>query len=157
MLPSKICRQILLNKSHVNLAKYSVQTVKLPKQHEWNRAIASAERLVGFPTSAIHLKTLFSEDANVTEHVRKLMGSDHPVLKSFKRLIIQGGQVSLIFCIVSYHFKRSLLSEQCSSTRSDDVTYGQSAKRPIPKRFKIRRIRRDHRCTDQATQIGRNR
>ena len=94
MLPSKLCRQILLNKSHVNLAKYSVQTVKLPKQHEWNRAIASAERLVGFPTSAIHLKTLFSEDANVTEHVRKLMGSDHPVLKSFKRLIIQGGQVS---------------------------------------------------------------
>ena len=94
MLPSKLCRQILLHKSHVNLAKYSVQTVKLPKQHEWNRAIASAERLVGFPTSAIHLKTLFSEDANVTEHVRKLMGSDHPVLKSFKRLIIQGGQVS---------------------------------------------------------------
>ena len=95
MLPSRILRHITRSQNNVNFAAcYSVQTVKLPKQHEWNRAIASAERLVGFPTSAYHLKTLFSEDANVTEHVRKLMGSDHPVLKSFKRLIIQGGQVT---------------------------------------------------------------
>ena len=91
MLPSRILSQITRQNLQFT-SGYSVQTVKLPKQHEWNRAIASAERLVGFPTSAYHLKTLFSEDANVTEHVRKLMGSDHPVLKSFKRLIIQGGQ-----------------------------------------------------------------
>lgn len=81
-------------KSHSN----KIQTVKLPKQHEWNRAMASAEKVVGFPTSMIHMKTLMNDDVtSMTDHMRKLMGSDHPVLKAIKRLIVSGGQVCLLF------------------------------------------------------------
>ena len=87
-----------------------VQTIKLPKQHEWNRAVSHAEKLVGFPSSAFHLQTLMSDDVTgITEHMRKLMGSDHPVLKSLKRLVIHGGQVC-INCINSFnlHYVLSL-------------------------------------------------
>ena len=94
MLPSKLFRTIFVQ-NHLNLSKYSVQTVKLPKQHEWNRAVASAEKMVGFPTSLLNLQSLMMNDdvTGMTEHMRKLMGSDHPVLKSMKRLVIHGGQV----------------------------------------------------------------
>lgn len=67
-------------------------TVKLPRQHEWNRAVKNAEKMVGFPTSMVNLQSLMHDDVSLTDHIRKLMGSDHPVLKSLKRLIIHGGQ-----------------------------------------------------------------
>ena len=74
----------------------NVQTIKLPKQHEWNRAVSRAEKLVGFPTSAFH--EFMRDDAmNMQDHMKKLMGSGHPVLKSLKRLIVHGGQVSCQF------------------------------------------------------------
>jgi len=93
MIPSSrlILRQI--SKHSISANCYSVQSVKLPKQHEWNRAVASAEKMVGFPTSLLNLQSLMNDDVTgMTEHMRKLMGSDHPVLKSMKRLVIHGGQ-----------------------------------------------------------------
>ena len=90
-------RQIwpVLHKNYVKMSSYSgVQAIKLPKQHEWNRAVSHAEKLVGFPTSSFHLQALMNDDVTgMTEHMRKLMGSDHPILKSLKRLVIHGGQV----------------------------------------------------------------
>ena len=44
--------------------------VPLPRQHDWNRAVASAEKLVGFPTSAIHLRKLLTDDVTgMTNHL----------------------------------------------------------------------------------------
>ena len=97
MIPSSrlLLRQIYKQTVSVN-SSYSVQTVKLPKQHEWNRAVASAEKMVGFPTSIFNMQSLMNDDVTgMTDHMRKLMGSDHPVLKSMKRLVIHGGQVIL--------------------------------------------------------------
>jgi len=94
MIPSSrlLIRQIYKQTVSVN-SSYSVQTVKLPKQHEWNRAVASAEKMVGFPTSIFNMQSLMNDDVTgMTDHMRKLMGSDHPVLKSMKRLVIHGGQ-----------------------------------------------------------------
>lgn len=86
---SFLLRQVLTHRSNF----LSTQaTVKLPRQHEWNRAVKNAEKLVGFPTSMVNLQSLMHDDVSLTDHVRKLMGSDHPVLKSLKRLIIHGGQ-----------------------------------------------------------------
>ena len=52
------------------------------------RAIAHAEKLVGFPTSVFHLQSLMTDDVtSMTSHLRKLMTSDHPILKTVKRLI----------------------------------------------------------------------
>ena len=70
--------------------------VPLPRQHEWNRAVVSAENLVGFPTSAIQLRSLFSDEVtSMSGHMKKLMGSDHPILKTLKRLIHHGGKTNV--------------------------------------------------------------
>ena len=62
--------------------------VPLPRQHEWNRAVVSAENLVGFPTSAIQLRSLFNDEVtSMSGHLKKLMGSDHPILKTLKGLV----------------------------------------------------------------------
>ena len=67
----------------------------LPRQHEWNRTVASAEKLVGFPTSAVQLTALLNDDVtSMTQHLRKLMGSDHPILRTIKRLVHHGGKTN---------------------------------------------------------------
>jgi len=61
------------------------------KLSAWNRAVSDAEKLVGYPTSLMSLRTLMSDDlSNMAVHFRKLIGSDHPVLKTAKRLIYHG-------------------------------------------------------------------
>ena len=64
------------------------QQIQFPKPHAWNRAVSDAEKLVGFPTSLLSLQSLMNDDVtSVASHVRKLMGSDHPILRTLKRLI----------------------------------------------------------------------
>ena len=46
--------------SRINLV--IITSNKLPKQHEWNRAVASAEKMVGFPTSLLNLQSLMNDD-----------------------------------------------------------------------------------------------
>lgn len=61
-------------------------TVKpVQKQHDWNRAVSEAEKIVGYPTSFLSLRWLLSDEiANVALHLRKLVGSNHPLLKTAK-------------------------------------------------------------------------
>ncbi len=93
MLPQRTLVKLRQNACCLQSLSYSVQTIKMPRQHEWNRAVKSAEKIVGYPTSMLNLQSLMSDDVtNITDHVQKLMGTDHPVLKSFKRLIMYGGQ-----------------------------------------------------------------
>ncbi|XP_065087154.1 all trans-polyprenyl-diphosphate synthase PDSS2-like [Ochlerotatus camptorhynchus] len=61
------------------------------KQHNWNRAVSEAEKIVGYPTSFLSLRWLLSDEiANVALHLRKLVGSNHPLLKTAKILIYNG-------------------------------------------------------------------
>lgn len=61
------------------------------KRSQWNKAVAEAESLVGYPTSLMSLQALVNNDlTNLTVHVRKLVGSDHPVLRTAKRLLYHG-------------------------------------------------------------------
>lgn len=56
-----------------------------PPKHDWNRAVSEAERIVGYPTSFLSLRWLLSDEiANVALHLRKLIGSSHPLLKTAK-------------------------------------------------------------------------
>ena len=76
MNTSRKILQKFLYRTNAAVNFYSVQSVKLPKQHEWNRAVASAEKMVGFPTSMLHLRSLMTDDVTgMTEHMRKLMES----------------------------------------------------------------------------------
>ncbi|KAL1395225.1 hypothetical protein pipiens_002899 [Culex pipiens pipiens] len=61
---------------------------KAVQKHDFNRAVSEAEQIVGYPTSFLNLRFLLSDEiANVALHLRKLTGSNHPLLKSAKSLI----------------------------------------------------------------------
>lgn len=56
---------------------------------DWNRAVSEAEKIVGYPTSFLSLRWLLSDEiANVALHLRKLVGSNHPLLKTAKYVIL---------------------------------------------------------------------
>ena len=57
----------------------------LPERSAWSLAIAEAEKIVGYPTSFIGLRCLLSDElSNVAMHVRKLVGTKHPLVKTAK-------------------------------------------------------------------------
>ncbi|KAK7040807.1 Decaprenyl-diphosphate synthase subunit 2, partial [Halocaridina rubra] len=61
------------------------------RQPDWNRAVSDAEKIVGYPTSYLTLRSLLSDEmSNIAGHIRKLVGSSHPLLKTAKRLIYNG-------------------------------------------------------------------
>lgn len=63
----------------------SSKQVTPPPRHDWNRAVSEAERIVGYPTSFLSLRWLLSDEiANVALHLRKLVGSTHPLMKTAK-------------------------------------------------------------------------
>lgn len=70
-----------------NLSLSGVRGAELAqeKKPDWNRAVSEAEKIVGYPTSFLSLRWLLSDEiANVALHLRKLVGSNHPLLKTAK-------------------------------------------------------------------------
>lgn len=52
---------------------------------DFNRAVSEAEKIVGYPTSFLSLRWLLSDEiANIALQLRKLVGSNHPLLKTAK-------------------------------------------------------------------------
>lgn len=61
------------------------QNISHARKPDWNRAVSEAEKIVGYPTSFLSLRWLLSDEiANVALHLRKLVGSNHPLLKTAK-------------------------------------------------------------------------
>lgn len=55
------------------------------KNTEWSRAISEAEAIVGYSTSFLNLRWILNDEiANVALHLRKIIGSNHPLLKTAK-------------------------------------------------------------------------
>lgn len=70
--------------SNVQYAKHAHD-----QKPDWNRAVSEAEKIVGYPTSFLSLRWLLSDEiANVALHLRKLVGSNHPLLKTAKYVLI---------------------------------------------------------------------
>lgn len=64
---------------------FSSSNVNFTKKPDWNRAVSEAEKIVGYPTSFLSLRWLLSDEiANVALQLRKLVGSNHPLLKTAK-------------------------------------------------------------------------
>ncbi|XP_055609438.1 all trans-polyprenyl-diphosphate synthase PDSS2-like [Uranotaenia lowii] len=84
--------RVLSSTSLVRDKQTTVTAAKpVQKQHDWNRAVSEAEKIVGYPTSFLSLRWLLSDEiANVALHLRKLVGSNHPLLKTAKVLIYNG-------------------------------------------------------------------
>lgn len=54
----------------------------------WQRVVARAERLVGYPTSFMSLRHLLSDEvAQVAVQLRRLVGSEHPLLRTARGLL----------------------------------------------------------------------
>lgn len=57
------------------------------KVTEWNKAVSEAEKIVGFSTSFLSLRYLLSDElSNVAMHMKKLVGTGHPLLKTARKL-----------------------------------------------------------------------
>uniref|UniRef100_A0A8B9JM11 Prenyl (decaprenyl) diphosphate synthase, subunit 2 n=1 Tax=Astyanax mexicanus TaxID=7994 RepID=A0A8B9JM11_ASTMX len=49
----------------------------------WTKVVSDAEKIVGYPTSFMSLRCLLSDElSNVAMHVRKLVGTKHPLLNT---------------------------------------------------------------------------
>ncbi|KAL4118917.1 hypothetical protein QTP88_011796 [Uroleucon formosanum] len=54
---------------------------------DWNRAVSEAGKVVGYPSSFLSLRWLLSDEiANVALHLRRMVSSNHPLLKTVKGL-----------------------------------------------------------------------
>lgn len=54
----------------------------------WSKVVSDAEKIVGYPTSFMSLRCLLSDElSNVAMHVRKLVGSQHPLLNTARGLV----------------------------------------------------------------------
>lgn len=75
------------SRSYVTISdrKFEKLATKPAQKPDWNRAVSEAEKIVGYPTSFLSLRWLLSDEiANVALHLRKLVGSSHPLLKTAK-------------------------------------------------------------------------
>ena len=76
--------KLLPNFSH---AEYGIRMASIwgssAKVTDWNRAVSEAEKIVGYSTSFLSLRCLLSDElSNVAMHMRKLVGTGHPLLKT---------------------------------------------------------------------------
>jgi decaprenyl-diphosphate synthase subunit 2 len=59
--------------------------MKTETKNDWNRAVSEAEKIVGYQTSYLSLRYLLSDEiTNLALHMRKLVGSSHPLVSTGK-------------------------------------------------------------------------
>lgn len=65
---------------------YSMWSLK--SNNNWKKAMSNAEKVVGYPTSFMSLRCLLSDElSNVALQMRKLVGTNHPLLKTARGLL----------------------------------------------------------------------
>ncbi|XP_029317237.1 all trans-polyprenyl-diphosphate synthase PDSS2 [Cottoperca gobio] len=58
----------------------------------WSKVVADAEKIVGYPTSFMSLRCLLSDElSNVAIHVKKLVGTQHPLLNTARGFVYDSG------------------------------------------------------------------
>ncbi|XP_059141351.1 all trans-polyprenyl-diphosphate synthase PDSS2-like [Physella acuta] len=56
-----------------------------------SKAVSDAEKIVGYPTSFLSLRCLLSDElSNIALHMRKLVGTKHPLLKTARGMVFDG-------------------------------------------------------------------
>lgn len=104
---------------HSNEVKCSVGKYAQSQKPDWNRAVSEAEKIVGYPTSFLSLRWLLSDEiANIALHLRRLIGSNHPLLKTAKSLVYNGrnnmqawGLIVLLLSKAAGHLNVNILEE----------------------------------------------
>jgi len=60
------------------------QNQVLMNQTDWNKTMSEAKKIIGYSTSFLNLKLLNDEIGSIALHLKKLVGSNHSVLKTAK-------------------------------------------------------------------------
>lgn len=80
---SRLSRSVLSSRGQRPLSLFSG-----PGPSNWTKVVSDAEKLVGYPTSFMSLRCLLSDElSNVAMHVRKLVGTRHPLLKTARGFV----------------------------------------------------------------------
>lgn len=80
---SRLSRGVLSSRGQRPLSLFSG-----PGPSNWTKVVSDAEKLVGYPTSFMSLRCLLSDElSNVAMHVRKLVGTRHPLLKTARGFV----------------------------------------------------------------------
>ncbi|KAK3577386.1 hypothetical protein CHS0354_032234 [Potamilus streckersoni] len=75
----------------VSLPSRFVSIFGTSRTSNWTKAVSEAEKLVGYPTSFMSLRCLLSDElSNVAIHIRKLLGTRHPLLKTARGFLDNG-------------------------------------------------------------------
>ncbi|KAL1491666.1 hypothetical protein ABEB36_012228 [Hypothenemus hampei] len=62
---------------------------KSQEQTVCRKAINDAEKIIGYPTSFLSLRWLLNDEvANIASHIRRLIGTNHPLLATARNLIL---------------------------------------------------------------------
>lgn len=73
------------------LSQHGVRSLSLfsnTSPSNWNKVVSDAEKIVGYPTSFMSLRCLLSDElSNVAMHVRKLVGTKHPLLNTARGFV----------------------------------------------------------------------
>ncbi|XP_066535506.1 decaprenyl-diphosphate synthase subunit 2 [Hoplias malabaricus] len=66
----------------------SLSIFSSPSPSNWTKVVSDAEKIVGYPTSFMSLRCLLSDElSNVAMHVRKLVGTKHPLLNTARGFV----------------------------------------------------------------------
>ncbi|CAK6446720.1 unnamed protein product [Pipistrellus nathusii] len=70
----------------LSVGSWRAQSSKAPAY--WNQVVSEAEKIVGYPTSFMSLRCLLSDElSNIAMQVRKLVGTQHPLLTTARGLV----------------------------------------------------------------------
>lgn len=109
---------------------------------DWNRAIAEGEKIVEYPTSFLSLRWLLSDEiANVALHLRKLVGSSHPLLRTTRNLIYNGKNSlqawGLIVLLMSKSAGQSPTIPDVESEKTAGILHSQRALAEVTEMIRI--------------------
>ncbi|XP_045502799.1 all trans-polyprenyl-diphosphate synthase PDSS2-like [Colias croceus] len=81
-----LSQQIRVESTMTNLTQE--EYIFRPPFAQWSKVIKDAEKIVGYPTSFMNLRWLLSDEfANLAMHLRKIVGSNHPIMKTAKTVL----------------------------------------------------------------------
>lgn len=92
----------------------------------WTKVVSDAEKIVGYPTSFMSLRCLLSDElSNVALHVRKLVGTQHPLLNTARGFVYDSrNNLQMRGLVVLLLSKAAGPSHTASELLAHDMVYG---------------------------------
>lgn len=97
-----------------------------PSPSNWTKVVSDAEKIVGYPTSFMSLRCLLSDElSNVAIHVRKLVGTKHPLLNTARGFVFDSrNNLQMRGLVVLLMSKAAGPSSSSSSPTLDSMVSG---------------------------------